>query len=282
MRYSAEINANIELQMQKKISKTLEGIIARVIFDTTRAGHTRALKDYLMIEILRTEGSLAHQLLASRLKDWELYQMTLRIERTAEGEPATEHRPEEFFESFIEELRMANADAPTISTIHAMQAIANDSATCTSRVMKIYRLAATDLLAESESLTPKGIARRVDIHRLDNPQSESLTDSATERTNSLLKFGSDLTQLARDGKIDPVIGRDAEIERVVQILSRRKKNNPVLIGRSCADYAKLATSQCRLEDVGCIEAALSCTSPHNSMNLIDKENRILRSLQLLE
>lgn len=47
---------------------------------------------------------------------------------------------------------------------------------------------------------------------------------------ALEKYGSDLTQAARDGKLDPVIGRDAEIRRVVQVLSRRTKNNPVLIG----------------------------------------------------
>jgi len=49
-------------------------------------------------------------------------------------------------------------------------------------------------------------------------------------TPALDEFGRDLTQLARDGKLDPVIGRDDEIERVMQILSRRTKNNPVLIG----------------------------------------------------
>ncbi len=50
------------------------------------------------------------------------------------------------------------------------------------------------------------------------------------KTPALDTFGRDLTQLARDGKLDPVIGRDDEIERVIQILSRRTKNNPVLIG----------------------------------------------------
>ena len=47
---------------------------------------------------------------------------------------------------------------------------------------------------------------------------------------ALEKYGIDLTQSARDGKLDPVIGRDAEIRRVIQVLSRRTKNNPVLIG----------------------------------------------------
>ena len=49
-------------------------------------------------------------------------------------------------------------------------------------------------------------------------------------TPTLDQYGRELTQLAKDGKIDPVIGRDKEIERVIQILSRRTKNNPVLIG----------------------------------------------------
>ena len=52
------------------------------------------------------------------------------------------------------------------------------------------------------------------------------------KTTALDTFGRDLTHLARDGKLDPVIGREDEIERVIQVLSRRTKNNPVLIGEA--------------------------------------------------
>ena len=51
-----------------------------------------------------------------------------------------------------------------------------------------------------------------------------------DKFQALEKYGKDLVQLAREGKIDPVIGRDTEIRRVIQVLSRRRKNNPVLIG----------------------------------------------------
>src|ERR1700747_2823944 len=51
-----------------------------------------------------------------------------------------------------------------------------------------------------------------------------------EEQSPLERFGRDLTEIARDGKLDPVIGRDEEIRRVIQVLSRRTKNNPVLIG----------------------------------------------------
>jgi ATP-dependent Clp protease ATP-binding subunit ClpB len=61
--------------------------------------------------------------------------------------------------------------------------------------------------------------------------SQKVTDQSPEsRYEALEKFGRDLTEQARAGKIDPVIGRDEEIRRVVQVLSRRTKNNPVLIG----------------------------------------------------
>jgi len=62
-------------------------------------------------------------------------------------------------------------------------------------------------------------------HRVDDPRAES-------KYRSLEKYGRDLTELARQGKLDPVIGRDDEIKRVMQILTRRTKNNPVIIGEA--------------------------------------------------
>jgi ATP-dependent Clp protease ATP-binding subunit ClpB len=60
---------------------------------------------------------------------------------------------------------------------------------------------------------------------------QTVTDqNPEEKYQALEKFGRDLTKLAREGKLDPVIGRDEEIRRIVQVLSRRRKNNPVLIG----------------------------------------------------
>ena len=58
-----------------------------------------------------------------------------------------------------------------------------------------------------------------------------MTDQNPEgKYQSLEKYGRDLTEAASEGKLDPVIGRDDEIRRTIQILSRRTKNNPVLIG----------------------------------------------------
>ncbi|HEX7560732.1 MAG TPA: ATP-dependent Clp protease ATP-binding subunit [Candidatus Humimicrobiaceae bacterium] len=66
------------------------------------------------------------------------------------------------------------------------------------------------------------------------PQDETANADKSQKRSlkTLSQYGRDLTQLARDGKLDPVIGRKKEIERIMQILSRRTKNNPILIGES--------------------------------------------------
>ena len=66
----------------------------------------------------------------------------------------------------------------------------------------------------------------------DEPSSPSYSRQQKSKTPALQAFGRDMTQLARDGKLDPVIGSASEIERVIQILCRRNKNNPVLLGEA--------------------------------------------------
>jgi len=66
----------------------------------------------------------------------------------------------------------------------------------------------------------------------DEPTAPAYSRQQKSKTPALQAFGRDMTQLARDGKMDPVIGRSSEIERVIQILCRRNKNNPVLLGEA--------------------------------------------------
>lgn len=100
------------------------------------------------------------------------------------------------------------------------------------------------LLQESDSyavrlLNENGVDERQLFEELVSELSHSSSESTAQgrrgkntksKTPTLDEFGKDLTALAREGKIDPVIGREQEIERVIQILSRRTKNNPCLIG----------------------------------------------------
>ncbi|MFC6236292.1 ATP-dependent chaperone ClpB [Longivirga aurantiaca] len=83
----------------------------------------------------------------------------------------------------------------------------------------------------SDALAAAGATPAALVDAISSVRQRPVTSAEPEQTfQALEKFGVDLTALARDGKIDPVIGRDSEIRRVVQVLSRRTKNNPVLIG----------------------------------------------------
>ena len=80
---------------------------------------------------------------------------------------------------------------------------------------------------KDQSVTEKGMKAAIQELR----GGENVTSQSAEETyNSLNKYAKNLNQLARDGKLDPVIGRDEEIRRILQILTRRTKNNPMLVG----------------------------------------------------
>jgi len=94
-------------------------------------------------------------------------------------------------------------------------------------------LAATDAGgAAARVLKAAGVSREAVFQAMQAVRgTQRITDqNPEEKYQSLLRFGRDLTDMARRGKLDPVIGRDEEIRRVMQVLSRRTKNNPVLIG----------------------------------------------------
>ena len=88
-------------------------------------------------------------------------------------------------------------------------------------------LAETGHLAAIEKRGAADMEKAIDTQRGGR---KVTSETPVESGEALQKYGTDLTQVARDGKLDPVIGRDSEIRRVVQVLSRRTKNNPVLIG----------------------------------------------------
>ncbi len=101
-----------------------------------------------------------------------------------------------------------------ISTEHILISIYREDGNA-SKIMKEIGVTEENLLAGLRAI--RGTQRVTD-------------QSPEEKYQALQRFGKDLTDLARKGKLDPVIGRDDEIRRVIQVLSRRTKNNPVLIG----------------------------------------------------
>jgi ATP-dependent Clp protease ATP-binding subunit ClpB len=116
-------------------------------------------------------------------------------------------------------LERANQEAGTlkdefVSVEHLLIALAQDKG-------------AVGKLLGSQGVSEKAVRKAV----ADLRQGERVTDpNAEQKYQALKRYSNDLTQLAREGKLDPVIGRDDEIRRVLHILSRRTKNNPILVG----------------------------------------------------
>jgi ATP-dependent Clp protease ATP-binding subunit ClpB len=102
-----------------------------------------------------------------------------------------------------------------VSTEHLLLGLITDGGSALKKLFATHKLSRDEVL--------KGLA--------DLRGNQRVTDQNPEdKFQALQKYGRDLTALARQGKIDPVIGRDEEIRRVMQVLTRRTKNNPVLIG----------------------------------------------------
>ena len=105
-------------------------------------------------------------------------------------------------------------------TEHILLAIVRDSSCYAVQILNASGVSTENLISE--------ISKKL-INSPTSNGGKSASDGQAQ-DNSLSQFGRDLTELARQGKIDPVIGRQEEIDRVIQILSRRTKNNPCLIG----------------------------------------------------
>jgi ATP-dependent Clp protease ATP-binding subunit ClpB len=107
---------------------------------------------------------------------------------------------------------------------------AGDSFVTAERLLLALTLAAGTPVAKilgNAGVTAQGLNRAIEEIRKGRKANSA---SAEDSYDALKKYARDLTQAARDGKLDPVIGRDEEIRRTIQVLSRRTKNNPVLIG----------------------------------------------------
>ena len=117
-----------------------------------------------------------------------------------------------------------------ISTEHLFLAIANERNTTAARVLAEFGVTRPRIMEALEEV--RGGQKASSSH-------------AETRYRTLEKYSRDLTQLAREGKLDPVIGRDSEILRVIQVLSRRTKNNPVLIGSAGVGKTAIAEGLAR-------------------------------------
>ena len=207
-------------------------------FDAERNNYTDWLSDRLFLRVLSSAGCRAETILSSLLKDWEIHRMKSRIER--EIESTIQHNAPSrgtFFANLSDILdEIAGVDA-TLTTAHIVLMVLNDKHTISSRVLEMYGITVSAIEEKMFGIVEDEDTMVVRDPRLFGSTSSlpiNIADSVrSEKKESVLaRFSTDLTEVARRGNIDVVIGREAEIERLIQVLGRRKKNNPVLIGEA--------------------------------------------------
>ncbi|MBE9037713.1 ATP-dependent chaperone ClpB [aff. Roholtiella sp. LEGE 12411] len=187
--------------------------------DIVRAYQQQQLDvEHLIIALLEEPTSLAIRILARAEVDpirlqQQLEAFTQRQPKVGKSDQLYLGRSLDVLLDRAEEIRAKMKDS-YVSVEHILLAFADDER-IGRRVLKGFSVDIAKL--ESAIKTVRG--------------SQKVTDQSPEsRYEALQKFGRDLTEQAKAGKLDPVIGRDDEIRRVIQVLSRRSKNNPVLIG----------------------------------------------------
>lgn len=199
--------------------------MAQAVFNTAQVDTRCSLKDCLMLQILSSEGSMAYNIFKELLQDWQLFQLKLRLERVAYRMGHDIATPDEFYKGYANHLAERFAEAERVTTTHAVIDILEDPTTLSSRIFALYNITAEIFSEKAENGERK---TESNIY-----SAEPIVDEKVEKSNSFLsRFGIDITEQAQQGKIDSVVGRKRETERVVQILARRKKNNPVLVGEA--------------------------------------------------
>ena len=188
-------------------------------------GHTYIGSEHLLLGLLSSEGSVAYTVLTARNITADNVETAVR-NSVGIGTP-TVLSPNDFTPRSKNIIETAVTIARSlghgyVGTEHLLIAILRDSSCYAMDILDAMNVSAADIAEE--------ITKSVNVSQNDaSPKSKEQSKGKTE-TPTLDQFGRDLTAIARQGKIDPVIGRQKEIERVIQILCRRTKNNPCLIG----------------------------------------------------
>ncbi|MFC4589042.1 ATP-dependent chaperone ClpB [Sphaerisporangium corydalis] len=206
----------MDYKLTRKSQDALSGAIRRAAAE----GHPEVAPAHLFTSLLsQTDGTAVH-LLEAVGADWKgLRSETERqLDQIPKAQGSTVSAPSSS-RQLLAALNTAAARAKQlgdeyVSTEHLLVGLATDGGSVAT-------------LLKAQGATPNALLEAFEKVR---GHARVTSESPEDTYRALEKYGVDLTELARAGRLDPVIGRDNEIRRVVQVLSRRTKNNPVLIG----------------------------------------------------
>src|SRR5438876_5990432 len=203
--------------------------------EAQRLNHEYIGTEHILLGLVKEGSGVAANVLKNL--DIDLRKIRLEIEKIVQSGPdmvtmgklPQTPRAKKVIEYSIEEARNLNHNY--VGTEHLLLGLLREQEGVAAQVLMNLGLKLEDVREEVLNLLG---------HNMDSGEStgggggggERTASKGKSKTPALDSFGRDLTELARQGKLDPVIGRQNEIERVIQVLSRRTKNNPVLLGEA--------------------------------------------------
>lgn len=234
----------------KRISPRTQRILILAQEEGKRSGSTELLPEHVLLALLKSADGLGYIMLQDLRINVLTFQLALEqsIVPRAVASELSELPPSRRLRTLIDiaALESSTLRNDYIGTEHVLIAAAREEGSAVYKFFmraelssQMLRDAAREVQSHFHSSahpedeqfgnTLQQIAARTNADAFPVPQAK---DQQRKRTNSsfLAQFSRDLTQLSRENKLDPVVGRQKEISRVIQILSRRTKNNPVLVG----------------------------------------------------
>ena len=215
--------------MQSRFTKQAQEALSHAADTAAMLGHGYIGSEHLLLGLIQTEGSLASTILINNEVTDErvtnlVYQLIAPDSQISVKEP-TGYTPRvrRILENASKEAVRFKSEL--IGTEHILISILKESESVAARLLNTIGVSIKKLYIDiMVAMGEDGNTYREDF------QNGKVRKKDKRATQTLDQYSRDLTQLAKEGKLDPVIGREEEIKRVIQILSRRTKNNPCLIG----------------------------------------------------
>src|SRR5947209_2264993 len=246
------MSAPVEMDMFERFTDRARKVMALANQEAQRFNHEYIGTEHILLGLVKEGSGVGANVLKNL--DVDLRKVRLEVEKLVKSGPdmvtmgklPQTPRAKKVIEYAIEEARNLNHNY--VGTEHLLLGLLREHDGVAAQVLMNLSLKLEEVREEVLNLLGAGV-------ETEEPAQEKQGQKGKSKTPALDSFGRDLTELAREGQLDPVIGRKNEIERVIQILCRRQKNNPVLLGE--AGVGKTAIVEGAIDASNVLKPALS-------------------------
>ncbi len=223
--------------MFERFTDRARKVMALANQEAQRFNHEYIGTEHILLGLVKEGSGVGANVLKNL--DVDLRKVRLEVEKLVKSGPdmvtmgklPQTPRAKKVIEYAIEEARNLNHNY--VGTEHLLLGLLREHEGVAAQVLMNLNLKLEEVREEVLNLLGAGVdSEEVTSGKSSSSSSESSSKSGKSKTPALDSFGRDLTELAAEGQLDPVIGRADEIERLIQILCRRTKNNPVLLGEA--------------------------------------------------